>query len=415
MPKDDGVIGRIAERSAESPESVLAPRVDPDIAAKPGPDGEPPPDASRTERAIASPQFRSISLAIIAVLGTLYTLYFARTFLVPIVFAVLLNFLLSPALRLLARWRIPPPAGAAIIVLLLLGALGVGVYSLAAPAQNLANTAPQTLAKANRKLRTMFLARVQRATSQVERAAVTLDTPSNGERPQREVVVNATPSIGARILGTTQTLVAGILEIVILLYFLLAGGDLFLQKFIKVLPQTGDKHKAINIARATEAAVSAYLTTALLVNVGEGIVVALALWGLGMPNPALWGVVVAVLEFIPYLGALTGVVVLGLAALTTFDNTAHALLVPGSFLAINLLQANIVTPMLLGHRLTLNPVAIFVGLTFFFWIWGVAGAFLAVPLLATLKIFCDHIKSLAALGEFLGERDDSERRAAVRA
>ena len=88
---------------------------------------------------------------------------------------------------------------------------------------------------------------------------------------------------------------------------------------------------------------------------------------------------------------------------------------PGSFLAVNLIQANLVTPMLLGHRLTLNPVAIFVGLTFFFWIWGVAGAFLAVPLLATLKIFCDHIESLAALGEFLGERDDGERRAAVRA
>ena len=108
-------------------------------------------------------------------------------------------------------------------------------------------------------------------------------------------------------------LVAAVLEIVILLYFLLAGGDLFLQKFIKVLPHSGDKQKAFNIARATEAAISAYLSTALLVNVGEGIVVALALWALGMPNPVLWGVLIAALEFVPYLGALTGVVVLGLA------------------------------------------------------------------------------------------------------
>jgi predicted PurR-regulated permease PerM len=90
------------------------------------------------------------------------------------------------------------------------------------------------------------------------------------------------------------------------------------------------------------------------------------------------------------------------------------LLVPGSFLAINLLQANLVTPLLLGHRLTLNPVAIFVGLSFFFWIWGVPGAFLAVPLLATFKIFCDHIVSLAAIGEFLGQRDDDERRISAR-
>ncbi|HEY4303530.1 MAG TPA: AI-2E family transporter [Gemmatimonadaceae bacterium] len=412
MTDNKGVIGDLAAKSAQSSRSLLAPPLVDTGAVRPEAD-LPTPDLRRTEDAVASAQGRSMSLAIIAVLATFYTMYFARAFLVPIIFAVLLNFLLSPALRLLARIRIPPPLGAAFIVLILLGALSTGVYALAEPAQSLANSAPQTLAKANRKLRTLFLARVQRATSQVERAAVTLDDPSTGRAP-REVVVSATPTIGSRILGTTQVLVAAVLEIVILLYFLLAGGDLFLQKFIKVLPQTGDKHKAIAIARETEAAVSAYLFTTLLVNVSEGAVVALALWGLGMPNPVLWAVLIAALEFIPYLGALTGVVVLGLAALTTFDNPAHALLVPGSFLAINLIQANLVTPMLLGHRLTLNPVAIFVGLTFFFWIWGVAGAFLAVPLVATLKIFCDNIRSLAAIGEFLGERDDVERRAMVR-
>jgi len=128
----------------------------------------------------------------------------------------------------------------------------------------------------------------------------------------------------------------------------------------------------------------------------------------------LWGVMVAFLEFIPYLGAFAAVVILGVAGLATFDSVPHALLIPGSYLAVNLIQANLVTPMLLGHRLTLNPVAIFVGLTFFFWIWGVPGAFMAVPLLATLKIFCDNIVSLAALGEFLGERDDDERRVMIR-
>ena len=129
-------------------------------------------------------------------------------------------------------------------------------------------------------------------------------------------------------------------------------------------------------------------------------------WLLGMPNVLLWGALVACLEFVPYLGALTAVVVFTLAGLSAFPDLAHALLVPGSFLAINLLQANVVTPLLLGHRLTLNPVAIFIGLAFFFWIWGVPGAFLAVPLLATFKIFCDHIESLAAIGEFLGQRDE---------
>ena len=159
---------------------------------------------------------------------------------------------------------------------------------------------------------------------------------------------------------------------------------------------------------------SAFLTTALMVNVAEGTLVALALWAIGLPNAPLWGVMVALFEFVPYLGALAAVIILALAGLTTFDSVGHALLAPAAFLAINLIQANVVSPLLLGHRLTLNPVAIFVGLTFFFWIWGVPGAFLAVPLLATLKIFCDHIESLAAVAQFLGQRDENERRVVVR-
>jgi len=414
MTKDDaGAVGDIAARSARSPASVLTPDVDPTLTATAGEHGEPAPDISRTKATIQKPSSRSISITIIAVLASLYTLYFAREFLIPIVFAILLNFLLSPVLRALARIRIPPPAGAAIIVLILLGAIGVGAYSLTGPVQTVAAAAPQTLSKASAKVRRLVLTPLQQATNQMERATSTLKSDTAGHA-QAQIVVTNSPTIGSRILGTTQVFVAAVLEIVILLYFLLAGGDLFLQKFIKVLPHSGDKRKAVEIARATEAAVSAYLSTAFIVNIAEGTVVALLLWALGMPNPVLWGVMVAAVEFVPYLGALAGVIILALAGLTTFDNVAHALLVPGSFLAVNLIQANLVTPMLLGHRLTLNPVAIFVGLTFFFWIWGVAGAFLAVPLLATLKIFCDNIQSLAALGEFLGERDTRERRHTIR-
>ena len=384
--------------------------VDVDAVSSPRRYGEPAPGIGSTVSAGESGPALAISVVVLAVLATLYTMYFAREFFVPIVFAVLLNFLLSPLIRVLQRFKIPPPAGAALVVLVLIGGVGGGVYSLAGPAQTLANSAPETLARANTKLRALFLARVQKATSQVERAASTLGAPVSDRPLPRQVVVNTTPTIGSRILGTTQVLVAAIIEVTVLLYFLLAGGDLFLQKFIKVLPRLRDKRKAVSVARAIEAAVSAYLSTALLVNLGEGVVVGLCLWALGMPTPAVWGAMIVVLEFVPYLGALTGVVVLTLAGLASFDNVGHALLIPTSYLAINLIQANLVTPMLLGHRLTLNPVAIFVGLTFFFWIWGVAGAFLAVPLLATLKIVCDHIGSLAALGEFLGERDHREAR-----
>ena len=392
---------------ARSSDSPLTPEVDLRATRSARGTDEPEPDVSK---AIPGPRGRSVEGTLLTVLAILYTLYFAREFLIPIVFALLLNFLLSPLIRLMGRWKIPPPASAAIVVVALVSGIGGSAYQLAGPAQRWALTAPQSFTKAQTKVR-RIIRPVEQVSKNVEQAANAVGDQT-GKQPQ--VVIQQQPSLSSRFFGTTQRIVAGMLEIFILLYFLLAGGDLFLQKLIKVLPHFNDKVKAVEIARATEAAVSAYLSTALLVNLGEGAVVALVLWFLGMPNPLLWGALVAALEFVPYLGALAAVVIFTVAGLTTFDEVGRALLVPGSFLAINLLQANFVTPLLLGHRLTLNPVGIFVGLAFFFWIWGVPGAFLAVPLLATFKIFCDHIVSLAAIGEFLGQRDEGERRSTAR-
>lgn len=408
---EPGIVSKAVERAARSGESTLAPTVNPAVTATPPASPvNPVPDLGRTGDAVDSTRSRSVEATVLTALALLYSLYFAREFLVPIIFALLLNFLLSPLIRRLSRWHIKAPISAAIVVLLLIVAVGEGAYQLAGPAQRWAMTAPQSFAKAQVKLRSIIRP-VQQVTKNVQRAA---DAVGAQSEKAPDVVVQSGPSVSSRLFGTTQRIAAGLLEIFILLYFLLAGGDLFLQKLIKVLPHFNDKVKAVEIARATEAAVSAYLSTALLVNVVEGAVVALVLWLLGMPNVLLWGALVACFEFVPYLGAVAAIVVLTVAGLTTYDDLARALLVPGSFLAINLLQANLVTPMLLGHRLTLNPVAIFIGLAFFFWIWGVPGAFLAVPLLATFKIFCDHIASLAAIGEFLGQRDEEERRATAR-
>jgi predicted PurR-regulated permease PerM len=124
---------------------------------------------------------------------------------------------------------------------------------------------------------------------------------------------------------------------------------------------------------------------------------------IGMPNAVLWGSMAALAEFIPYVGATCMLGILTMAGLVTFPDVGHALLVPAAYLTVNLLQANFISPAVLGRRLTLNPVAILVGLVFWWWIWGVGGAFIAVPLLATFKIFCDHIESLAPIGEFLGK------------
>ena len=398
-------------RSSEpSDDSVLAPEVDPTARPAPHGAGEPTPDLSRTAEVLEGPGVRSVALTLLLVLALLYTLYFARDFVMPIAVAVLLKFLLSPIVRALNRIHIVPPVGAGLVMLVMLAIVGIGAYELSTPAQAWMTRAPQELATVSAQLRKLRqpVEQVSRTAAQVERAA---NVSNSGAT--REVVVKG-PSLASRVFGTTERFLAGTLEVIILLYFLLAGGDLFLQKLVKVLPQFGDKKKAVQIARDTEAAVSTYLTTVAAVNVGEGAVVAGVMALLHVPNPVLWGVLAAFLEFVPYIGATVMIVVLTLAGLTTFSSVGHALLVPASYLAINVLQANLVSPLLLGRRLTLNPVAIFVGLAFWWWVWGVLGAFIAVPLLATFKIVCDHIETLAPIGEFLGKRDESERRVMVR-
>jgi predicted PurR-regulated permease PerM len=390
--------------------SILTPDVDPAVQAAPVDETAPAPDLARTGAAVKSSAGRSIGVTVLAVLAILYTLFFARDFLLPVTIAVLLDFLFSPVVRALARLGVPTPLGGAVVVLTLIAALGFGAYELSEPVQRWAAKAPETLSSAGSRVRRL-LRPVEQATKTAEQVA---RATAGGGSAAQEVVVKG-PSLVSRVFGTTQRLVTGLLEVIILLYFLLAAGDLFLQKLVKVLPSIHDKRAAVSIAREAEASVSVYLLTTAAVNLVEGIVVAGAMYLLGMPNPLLWGALVFILEFVPYLGATTMVLILTVAALTTFDGVGRALLVPATFLVINLIQANIVSPMLLGHRLTLNPVAIVIGLAFWWWIWGIPGAFIAVPLLATFKIVCDHIAPLASVGEFLGQRDENERRATVRA
>ncbi|HEX5870891.1 MAG TPA: AI-2E family transporter, partial [Longimicrobium sp.] len=335
-------------------DSVLTPDVDATADAVPVEAGSPKPDLGKTGEAMDSTRGRSAGVTTLTVLALLYTLYFARPFLLPIVVALLLSFLFSPVVRALARFRIPPPVSAGLIILGLLGSVGFAGYELSGPVQRWAASAPETFATAQARIRTVLqpLERASRTAQQVERSAGAVAGPGQAQ----EVVVKQ-PSLIARVFGTTQRFLVTAMEVLILLYFLLAAGDLFLQKLIKVLPTVRDKRKAVEIARKTEASISTYLLTTFAITLTEGVVVTLAMWALGMPNPLLWGAMVVVLEFIPYLGALIMTGILTLAALTVYDTVGQALLVPGAFLLINVIQGNFVSPMLMGHKLALNPVA----------------------------------------------------------
>jgi predicted PurR-regulated permease PerM len=388
MTKDSPAEGRGAGVFAP------APRVE---AAQSSAEGEQP-DIRKLDVALRDRmEVRSLALTGLLVLAVLYTMYFARAFLFPIVLALLLDFLLSPMIRALKRVRVPEPLGAVLVLVVGLGLVAAVLYSLAEPARAWISRAPASIHRIEAQLRS-----IRGPVEQVSRTAEQVEEATRGGQVGPDEVVLRGPRLSERLFGTTQTLLTGALETIILLYFLLAVGDLFLQKLIRVLPQLQDKKKAVAIARETEALISTYLFTAALVNIGVGIVVTLIMLALGMPNPMLWGVLAALAEFVPYIGATALLATLTLAGLATFPETSHALLVPACYLAFNFVQSNYIAPVILGRRLTLNPVAILVGLVFWWWLWGVGGAFIAVPLLVTFKIFCDHIEALAPIGEFLG-------------
>jgi len=342
---------------------------------------------------------RSIALTGIFILAVMYTFYFARALFIPLFFALLFNLMLSPAVDMLRKVHMPPAFGAAIVLSLLIAIFTLSFYVYYQPASEWMGRAPTTLKQIERKLRFIKepVEKVSEATKSVEKI-----TEMNAKESEKSVHVKEPPLLNT-LFYQTYELVFGLATTVILLYFLLASGDLFVRKVINVLPTLKNKKQAVEIMRHINRDISTYLYTITLINICLGIVIGFAMHLLGMPNPFLWGVMAGVVNFIPYLGQAAGITVITFVALTTFDNVTHAILCPVVYFAIISLEGNFLTPMILGKRLMLNPVVIFLAIIFWGWIWGIPGALIAVPVVVIVKIICDRIESLAAVGELLGK------------
>ena len=193
----------------------------------------------------------------------------------------------------------------------------------------------------------------------------------------------------------------------VLSLFMLASGTLFHEKLVHIMPRMRDKKRALSVAYGVEKSVSRYLLTVSLINIGLGIVIMTALSSLGTPNAVLWGVLAIILNFLPFAGALVGVGLLAIVSLGTYDTIAAALLPPLVYFLCTTVEGNFITPAIVGHRLQLNIVAVFMAVVIWGWLWGIGGALMAVPILLVIKILCDHIESWRSFGEFLSGREDT--------
>ncbi len=339
---------------------------------------------------------KSVALTGLFVIAVFYTMYFMRAMLLPLVLALLLSYLLAPLVRLLGRIRINAALGAAIVLLSLVGSLIYGVSRLAEPAADWLEKAPYSLHQLQQKLLPL-----KRPMEKVAQASGEIDKLTSAEEPQAQTVVVKRDRFAESFLTQTPEFIASAVVMLILLYFLLAYDGVFLTKIVKAIPRLADKKRAVSMVREIEMQISRYLLTITLINIGLGISVGLTVHLLGLRNPIMWGVLVAVLNFIPYLGALTGIICMTLGAVLSFDSLGYAMVFPASYLIIATLEGNFLTPLVLGRSLTLNPVIILIALAFWGWMWGISGMILAVPILATFKIFCDHIEPMKPVGEFL--------------
>jgi predicted PurR-regulated permease PerM len=336
-------------------------------------------------------------------LMVMYTLYFAASLMIPIVLAFLLSLVFAPLVRFMTGLHIPHALGALLVMLSVAAAMGGGVYAVMAPAAEWMEKAPTELRRLESKL-----AWVKKPIEQLNEARRKVDefTDMDEGSGDTQDTNRRQPSFSLveTVLSRTPSLIFGIFVFLILLFFILASGDTFLNKMVQSTPRLRDKKRVVETVRDIQLHVSTYLATISFINLAVGATVALTMYLLGMPNPILWGAIAGVLNYIPYLGVAISIVIVGFVSLLTFESPGQILLPPAALLLINIVEGQIVTPIVAGRRLSLSPVAVFLAIVVLGWIWGIVGVLVAVPVLATVKLACERIEPLERIATFLSHQ-----------
>jgi predicted PurR-regulated permease PerM len=330
------------------------------------------------------------------ILACLATIYVARALLLPVVLAVLLALVLRPATRWLARHGLPDAVGGPLLILVVAGGTAAGAYAASGPVSTLVQRAPVISAELRWKLRDI-LAQVEEA----REASAELEDMTDGDDQAERVVLEE-----AGVMGWALSSLAGagsaFAVALVLATFLLASGGVMSRRLVAATKPQDRGPDALALIQDVEERISRYLGAITVINAGLGVAIGGAMWILGLPDPAVWGLAAFLLNFLPFIGAVIGAAGVGVVALVTFDTAGYALLCPAVYLVLTSIEGNLVTPILVGRRLAINTVAVFVTVITSVWLWGAIGAFLAVPVLLVIKAVAEQAPRLRALDLMLG-------------
>jgi predicted PurR-regulated permease PerM len=388
---------------------LARPPDDQPLPPTPGAPGEPPPVVVR-----APVDIRNLSLSVLAVIAVILLLQYAQSVFIPIVLAILISYSLDPAVAGLAKYRISRSIGAAIVLTAVLGVLGFGVYELSDQFGQIVNQVPAAAqrirerVRAHRAERGGVVERMQQAAKEVEKtaneASPTEATPGGVQRVQ---VVEPSFSLGDYVWSGGMNLISfsgQVVLVVFLAYFFMVTGDLYKRKLVKIAgPTISDKKVTVQILDEISLQIASFMRVQVLTSALVAIATAAALWWLGLQEYLIWGVFAGVFNSIPYLGPVIVTGGLGLVAFMQFDSIQKTVVICAVAFIITSLEGFLLTPALLSRAARINSAAIFTGLLFWSWIWGVWGTILAVPMLMMIKAVCDHVEDLQPIGELLGE------------
>ena len=378
----------------------------------------PAPARDAAEREIASLptliNVRSVSLAVLALLASVYALHWARAIFIPLLLGVMLSYALSPVVDRLHRWRLPRVLGAAVLLIAVVTGFGSMIYTLSDDAATLVESLPEAAQKLGQALRptrgapVSTIDKVQQAATQLELAA---EATTAGAPPAKGVTrvqieqprLNIKEYLWSGTMGLAS-LIGQAAVVFFIAFFLLTTGDSFRRKMVKIAgPTFAKKRVSVEVMDEIGAQIQRYLVIQVFTSVLVGLATWGALWWLGLERAAVWGLVAAVLNLVPYLGAIITAGGLALVAFLQFGSFGMAALIGGVSMFINTLEGNLITPWLAGRASSMNPLVIFVGVLAFGWLWGIWGLLLGTPMIMGVKAICDHVDDLKPIGELLGE------------